>query len=143
MQEGPPTPVGGPFAWLAPKRGTTIVAKVLGGLLGLLVLSLLVFVSCGVPGGGSDEDDLEIGRLDDAARASCAELEPVAGDVRSGELSGPPLFRELQDVFNASRPSETEDFSEVVRRLLNAAIAGDDEARNAWLTQLQEACADA
>jgi hypothetical protein len=124
------------------ERSTTIVSKVVGAVLALLVVSLLVFVSFGTPGGGSDEENLEeIGELDDAARSACATLTPIAGDVRSGELTGPRMFRALQDVFNEARQSETENFSFQVSVLLSAAINDDVQTRDASLGRLEQACA--
>lgn len=124
------------------QRSTTIVPKAVGGLLALLVVSLVVFVSCGVPG-GSDDGEIEVdGPLDDRARAACEIYTPIVDDVRSGELSGPRLFRALQDVFNEARLSATEGFDDVSRLLLNAAIAGDVEARNDLADQLEDACED-
>lgn len=114
-----------------------------GGLLALLVVGLLVFVSCGVPGGGdSDEQEAlpELGELDDQARAACELYTPVADDVRSGELTGPPLYRSLQDVYNVARQSQTEGFADAFADLINASIVEDDQARLAQLERIDEAC---
>lgn len=115
----------------------------LGGLLALLVVGLLVFVSCGVPGGGSDDEDLfaEVGELDARAEAACGLYAPVAGDIRSGELTGPGQFRALQDVYNEARLSESENFGFLVQAVLNAAITGDEQMRDERLDRLDEVCA--
>lgn len=114
----------------------------MGSLLALLVVGLLVFVSCGIPGGGSDEDDpfARIGELDARAEAACDLYRPIAGDVRSGELTGPRLFRALQDVYNEARLSEAENFGFLVQAVLNAAITGDQQARDERLERLDEVC---
>lgn len=115
----------------------------LGGLLALLVVCLLVFVSCGVPGSGSDEDDLfaEVGDLDARAEAACEVYTPVAPEIRSGSLTGPKQFRALQDVYNEARLSESENFGFLVQAVLNAAISGDEQVRNERMDRLDEVCA--
>ena len=112
-------------------------------MLALLVVGLLVFVSCGVPGGGSDEDDPfeTIGDLDARAEAACELYTPIAGDITSGELTGPRLFRALQDVYNEARLSEAENFGFLVQAVLNAAITGDEQLRDERLARLDEVCA--
>jgi hypothetical protein len=117
---------------------------VIGGLLALLVVGLLVLVSCGVPGAGEpDEDDLfaEIGEPDARATAACELYTPLAGDVRSGALTGPKQFRALQDVYNEARLSESENFAFLVQAVLNAAITGDEQVRNERMDRLDEVCA--
>jgi hypothetical protein len=122
-----------------------IVGKVIGGLLALLVVGLLVFVSFGVPGDGAEEPQdrsAQIGQLDARARAACELYTPIADDVRSGELTGPPLFRALQDVYNEARLSQAESFEPLVRNLLSSTITGDDGRRDQLQAQLDEVCAD-
>lgn len=117
----------------------------------MVVVGLVVFVNCG---GSRQEPEQsasptspdraqEIGELDGRARASCALLLPIADDVRTGKLTGPPLFRALQDVFNAARETETEGFAVRVADLLNASIREDEMARIAQLRELVAACEDA
>ena len=60
--------------------------------------------------------------------------------MRSGELSGPRLFRFLQDVYNQARLSESENFAFLVQAVLNAAISGDQELRAERLERLDEVC---
>ena len=106
------------------------------------MVALLVFVSCGVPGGGGEDDPFEdIGDLDAQARAACEVYTPKAEDIRSDRLTGPPLYRALQDVYNQARGSQTESFAFLVQSALNAAIGGDQETRDARLERLDEVCA--
>lgn len=120
------------------KGGTTIVGKVAGALLALLAVSFLVFVSCGVPGIGSDP---KAPPLDDAARRSCAVFSPVASDVRDGRLTGPPLFRVLQEAFNQASQSQTPGFPVQVQELYTAAINGNQPAVTQRADGLQARCA--
>jgi hypothetical protein len=117
---------------------------VVGSLLALLVVGLLVFVSCGVPGGGGEGDDAsrDVGDLDARAEAACDLYTPIAEEVRSGELSGPPLFRALQDVYNEARLSESQEFGTLVQDVLNASITEDEQARDERLDRLDEVCPD-
>jgi hypothetical protein len=116
---------------------------VVGSLLALLVVGLLAFVSYGVPGGGeTTEAEEPFGQLDARAEAACDLYTPIADDVRSGELSGPPLFRALQDVYNEARLSESQEFGTLVQDVLNASIVEDEQARDERLDRLDEACAD-
>lgn len=125
------------------ERSNTIAGKLVGGLLALLVVGLLVFVSCGVPGGSDEAEIPDIGELDGNARSACELYTPIAGDIRSEQLTGPRLFRALQDVYNVARRSETVQFEDSVRVLLNAAIAGDEPVRDEQQDRLDEACARA
>ena len=102
-----------------------------------MVLSFLVFVSCGVPGSSQAP---EAPPLDDAAQRACAVFEPKAADIREGRLTGPPLFRALQDVFNEARLSETEGFSVAVQSLYSASIAGDQPVKQQRLDEIARAC---
>lgn len=101
-------------------------------------MSFLVFVSCGVPGTGSDAP--EPPPLDDAAQRACAIFTPIAADVREGRLTGPPLFRALQDVFNEARLSMTEGFGPQVQELYTTAIGGDQAAVAERVDGLQSRC---
>ncbi len=73
-----------------------------------------------MPGGGSDGEERP--PLDEAALQACSIYQPAHDEVRSGRLTGPPLFRVLQDVFNAARLSGTPGFSGQVQELYTTAI---------------------
>jgi hypothetical protein len=79
-------------------------------------------------------------RLDDAAERACAELSPVVREIESGELTGPPLFRALQDVYNEARRSDTEGFADQVQDVYSAAIAENPDAVQERLTTLRGTC---
>lgn len=79
-------------------------------------------------------------QLDDAAVEACERFEPIAASVRSGELSGPPLYRQLQDVFDEARYSATAGFAERVTDLNSAAINGDEQAVRQGVLALQLTC---
>ena len=98
-----------------------------------------MFVSCGVPGSGSDAPEQP--PLDDAATRACELFTPIAADVREGRLTGPPLFRALQDVFNEARLSKTEGFGPQVQMLYSTAIGGDRAAIAERVDGLQTRCA--
>lgn len=78
--------------------------------------------------------------LDPPARAACELLGPVAGDVRTGRLEGPPLFRLLQDVFNEAGRSANTEVRESAEAALSGAINDDRPALRAALTRMQVAC---
>ena len=121
----------------APKGGTTIARKALGALLALLALSFVVFVSCGVPG-SSDQDGPP--PLDDAGRQACSMYGAIHEEVRSGRLTGPSLFRALQDVFNQAGRSATEGFEVQVQGVYSAAIAADQPLLTQRADGLQARC---
>lgn len=98
-----------------------------------------MFVSCGVPGSGSDAPEQP--PLDDAAMRACDLFAPIAADVREGRLTGPPLFRALQDVFNEARLSTTEGFGLQVQQLYSTAIGGDQAVVAERVDALQTRCA--
>ncbi len=50
--------------------------------------------------------------------------------MRNGRLTGPPLFRLLQDVFNEGSTSQTEGFALQVQELYTTAINADAEQRD-------------
>lgn len=110
----------------------------MGALLALLAVSFLVFVSCGVPGLGSDAEEPP---LDDAARQACTMYGAIHEEVRSGRLTGPRLFRALQDVFNQAGRSGTEGFVLQVQDLYGSAVAEDPAAVTQRADALQTRCA--
>lgn len=79
-------------------------------------------------------------QLDEAAVAACERFEPVAAQVRSGNLAGPPLYRVLQDVFDDARKSGTPRFAQQVANLNSAAINGDEQAVQQRVIALQLTC---
>lgn len=79
-------------------------------------------------------------QLDEAAVAACERFAPVAAQVRSGNLAGPPLYRALQDVFNDARTSSTPGFAQQVANLNSAAINGDQKAVKQGVIALQLTC---
>ena len=60
--------------------------------------------------------------------------------MRNGELSGPPLYRALQDVFDDARSSGTPGFSQRVADLNTAAIQGDEQKVRQDVLALQLVC---
>ena len=111
--------------------------SIIGRLLPALIAGLLFAAAAGCSGGDEDAP----AQLDAPAQQACAELAPIGGDVRRGELEGPELYRKLQDVYNAARTSQNSDVSDAAYRLLSAAIQEDRPATSAALTELQQACA--
>lgn len=79
-------------------------------------------------------------QLDEPAVAACERFEPVAAQVRAGELSGPPLYRVLQDVFDDARTSSTPGFAQRVADLNSAAINGDEQTVRQGVLALQLTC---
>ena len=78
--------------------------------------------------------------LDAEAAQACSAFEPLAGMIRSRELEGPELYRELQDVWNVAQRSDTAEVREAAQTLLTRAIQGDEQATNEAVTTLQQAC---
>lgn len=78
--------------------------------------------------------------LDADAQAACDTLAPIAGDVRTGELEGPELYRALQDVWDAAQRSPDAAVRNNAQALLTAAIQDDQKALSTSLTALQRAC---
>jgi hypothetical protein len=78
--------------------------------------------------------------LDADAVTACERFAPVAAEVERGNLSGRPLYRALQDVYNVGRTSETDGFPERAQRLLTAAINNDDDALGEQLVAMRETC---
>ena len=91
-------------------------------------------MACGGGQGG------EAPPLDAAAEEACEAFEPVRRDVRRGELTGPNLYRVLQDVYDQARQSQREDVSGAAQRLLSAAINDDSRAVSQAVTELEQAC---
>lgn len=89
--------------------------------------------------GGSDGPPPEV-ELDEAAVRACELFEPVAAGVRSGELTGQPLFRALQDVFNEARVSESQAFASQVGQLNSAAINNNEQMLRQGVIELQLTC---
>ncbi len=110
----------------------------MGALLALVLVAAVVFVSRGVPGNSNGP---EAPALDGPAQRACALFAPIASDVRDGRLTGPPLFRALQDVFNEARLSKTEGFGLQVQSLYSTAIGGDRGAIAEGVNGLQTRCA--
>ena len=79
-------------------------------------------------------------KLDEEAAQACAAFEPIARMIRAGELEGPDLFRHLQDVWNIALRSDTAEVRNAVQTLLRSAIQEDQQATNAAVTTLQQAC---
>ena len=79
-------------------------------------------------------------QLDEPAEAACERFEPVAAQVRSGELTGGPLYRALQDVYNVGRSSGTDGFAQRVADLNSAAINRDEQALRQGVLSLQLVC---
>lgn len=78
--------------------------------------------------------------LDEQAQAACTAFAPLGGQVRRGDLEGPPLYRALQDVYDLARTSGNEEVAHSAQRLLAAAINNDQQATASTVTELQEAC---
>lgn len=79
-------------------------------------------------------------QLDGAAAAACEEFAPLGGQVRRGELSGTPLYRALQSVYDQARESDNEAVGRAAQTLLTAAIGNDRRAMTDAVTELQQAC---
>jgi hypothetical protein len=105
----------------------------------LLAVAVLVFVGFGL--GGGDPETEQPPPLDPAAQRACDRFQPIADDVRTGRLTGPPLFRALQDVFNEARLSQDGRFSAQVRDLYSAAINDDEQTVSQQVSALEEVCA--
>ena len=103
-----------------------------------LALAVVAVVSLAACSGGGDVP--AAATLDAAATQACEHFSPLGGEVRRGELEGPELYRELQDVYDVARTSENEDIDRAAQRLLTAAINGDRRATTAAVTELQQAC---
>lgn len=103
-----------------------------------LVAGLLIAAAAGCSGGDEAPAPAD---LDAPAQQACEDFAPLGGEVRRGELEGPELYRELQDVYNVARTSENAEVSQAAQRLLTAAINEDRRATTAAVTELQQACA--
>ena len=60
--------------------------------------------------------------------------------LRRGQLTGPRLFRALQDTFNDARLSKTPGFAQQVALLNSAAINGDEQTLRQGVLKLQLTC---
>jgi len=107
-------------------------------LAALALVAVAVTVLAVVRPGGEAQPTRQ--QLDEAAESACEQFEPVAAQVRSGELTGPPLYRALQDVFNDARLSATPGFSQRVADLNTAAIKGDEQKVRQDVLALQLVC---
>lgn len=80
------------------------------------------------------------GALDDEAIAACERYVPRAAEVQDGRLTGPPLFRLLQDVYNDGQRSDTPDFAGLVTALNTAAINGQADVVKSEGAELERRC---
>ena len=103
-----------------------------------MVAGLLIAAAAGCSGGAEVPPPVD---LEAPAQQACEDFAPLGGQVRRGELEGPELYRELQDVYDVARTSANEEVERAAERLLTAAINGDRRATTAALTELQQACA--
>ena len=119
-----------------PARGPVLRIVLAAVALVAVAVTLLAVVRPG------DEGEAQPTRqqLDEPAEAACERFEPVAAQVRSGELTGARLYRALQDVYNAGRRSGTEGFAKRVAELNSAAINGDEQAVRQGVLSLQLVC---
>ena len=78
--------------------------------------------------------------LDAAAQTACDAFAPIGGEIRTGELEGPQLYRALQDVWDYAQRSDNAEVRNAAQTLLTTAIQDDQQAMNAAVTALQQAC---